>query len=205
MTKYLITHDQFFKISLANPKVARAFFEHYLPANIKEKVNLNVLEMQSANFIENNIGSSYADALMKTKFDGNLGYLYVLIEQQTKPDKSMPFRLLKYLVSIWDQHIKKSKKPFPLPPVYPLVFYNGKDKYNAPLDLYSLVSHPEIASQFFNEPHQLINLQHEDDRKITSSQWLRAMISLMKHNYDPEILPARPIISPFSFLNGKTI
>ncbi|AIF81043.1 putative cytosolic protein [endosymbiont of Acanthamoeba sp. UWC8] len=37
-------HDVFFKKAMANPRVAKEFFEAHLPKEIRNKVNLNTFE-----------------------------------------------------------------------------------------------------------------------------------------------------------------
>lgn len=55
---------------------------------------------------------------------------YLLLEMQSKVDFLMPYRLLLYQVEIW-RYLKKAKgkpKTFRLPPIVPIVVYNGKKR-----------------------------------------------------------------------------
>lgn len=45
-------HDNFFKTSLSNLKVARSFFETHLPISIRQYLDFNTLELQPGNYID---------------------------------------------------------------------------------------------------------------------------------------------------------
>ncbi|WP_410524328.1 Rpn family recombination-promoting nuclease/putative transposase [Rickettsia canadensis] len=54
------------------------------------------------------------------------------------------FRLFKYMLNIAEYHMKVLKnKKFPF--IYPLVFYNGIQKYNVPLNLWALFEKSELV------------------------------------------------------------
>ena len=49
--------------------------------------------------------------------EGHEAYIYLLLEHQSTPDRLMPFRMLKYICNIIDQHLKTHDtkiKKFPL-------------------------------------------------------------------------------------------
>jgi predicted transposase/invertase (TIGR01784 family) len=54
----------------------------------------------------------------------------VLFEHQSKPDKWVRFRLLKYMCRIWDASFKEFPKQKKLIPVLPAVFYQGNSRWN---------------------------------------------------------------------------
>jgi len=56
-------------------------------------------------------------------------YLYLLFEHQSKPDKWMRFRLLKYMCRIWDESFKEQPDQAVLRPIVPLVFYQGESRW----------------------------------------------------------------------------
>ena len=59
------------------------------------------------------------------------------MELQSGMDFTMPFRLLVYMVNMWEQYFRnvpeevRERKDFHLPVVVPMVLYNGKDNWTA--------------------------------------------------------------------------
>ena len=80
-------HDSFIKKAMSNPKVARAFFKCHLPSRIQEKIDFDTLAMQKDSFVDNTLGISFADMLFTVRFGKETGYLYLLVEHQSKADE----------------------------------------------------------------------------------------------------------------------
>ena len=105
-----------------NPKVVQEFFEKNLPASLKDKVDFSSIQSQNTSFINDKLRLNMADLLYSVKIQNEESYFYILVEHQSRPDKLMPFRLVKYMVSIMDNHLQK-KGGTKLPFIYPMVFY----------------------------------------------------------------------------------
>ena len=121
-------HDRFIRSMMSDQLVAREFFEQHLPENIKKLVHLNTLKPQSDSFVDEELKMKMVDLLYRVQFGEKEGYLFLLLEHQSKPDKWMAFRLLKYSLAIMEKHLKETHAK-ELPVVYPMVLYNGKSKY----------------------------------------------------------------------------
>ncbi len=64
-------------------------------------------------------------ARRRMKGSGVLVFLYLLFEHQSKPDRWMRFRLLKYMCRIWEESFKQNPEQTELPLILPVVFYQG--------------------------------------------------------------------------------
>src|SRR6185503_3719280 len=84
-------HDQFFRTSMANKQVARAFLKTWLPADLCPLVDFENLDMQPRSQINDLRQESEVDVLFKTTIAGHESYLYLLLEHQSSPDPLMPF------------------------------------------------------------------------------------------------------------------
>ncbi len=181
-------HDSFIKQMMSDPKVAREFFGVFLPAYIREEVRLNTLEPQKESFVDKTLGANYVDLLFKVNFGDEEGYIYLLMEQQSQPDWIMALRLHKYMLQIYNNHMERHPEAKRLPIVYPLVFYTGKTKYNAPLTLWELSERPELAKSLLVEPFQLVELHKVEDDELRKHVWSGTMSFIMKHVFARDIL-----------------
>jgi predicted transposase/invertase (TIGR01784 family) len=182
-------HDQFFRTAMADIRVARDFLNAWLPHDLRSRMDFSKLEMQPRSYINEVRQESEVDVLFKTTIDNKEAYLYFLLEHQSKPDPLMPFRLLKYLCNIMDDHLKthKTKK---LPLIYPLVVYHGMQKYPFSTNLNDLVDAPkELIDQYFLKPFHLIDLGEIDDETLKQHAWSGAMEFALKHIFSRDILP----------------
>jgi len=71
--------------------------------------------------------------------------LYVLLEHQSSPDAQMPLRLLRYVVRLMERHLQEHGLPLSL--VFPIVLYNGRRPWRAPLDVRDLVEPTLLRAQ----------------------------------------------------------
>lgn len=180
-------HDSFIKKALENPRVAREFFEVHLPPQIKEIVDFEHLSMEKESFVDGALKKNITDILFTTNFQGKPGYLWLLLEHQSSNNHFMSFRLLKYMINIWQRHLEQHPKTKVLPLIYPMIFYNGRAKYTSPLSFYELFADP-ILAKFCLEQFQLINVHEIPDEEIKQHVWSGIFEYFMKHVFERDFL-----------------
>jgi len=182
-----IKHDKFFQKTLADPLIAREFFEAHLPPHIKALFSPATLALENDSFIEPNLKESITDVLYSAKIGNRDGYLYLLTEHQSSSDHLMAFRLFKYMLNIAERHLNSYPNSKKFPFIYPLVFSNGNKKYTAPLNLWDLFENSELVKATWSNDYQLINLRDIPDEKLKENPWLAPLQMLMKYIYQPSI------------------
>jgi predicted transposase/invertase (TIGR01784 family) len=159
-------HDKFFKLAMGNIAVAQDFFQAHVPVSLLNAVDLSSLKLQKETFVDEHFKTLEADVVYSAQFDGELGYFYILSEQQSAVDDWISFRLLRYMLRIMAQH----RKQYPddcLPIVYPIVIYSGRPVWTAPLDIFELFGkQKELARDVFFKPYQLIDLHRRPDESF---------------------------------------
>ncbi|MBP6951135.1 MAG: Rpn family recombination-promoting nuclease/putative transposase [Alphaproteobacteria bacterium] len=190
MTKKLSPHDRFTRSIMANPKVAEEFFQTNLPEQIKSAIDFSSIKLQKESFIDDNLKLQIADLLYAVKFNGKSGFLYILFEHASKSDPLLPFRMLKYMISIMDNHLK-TKKTNKLPFVYPIILYTGKKPYIHSMDLFDLfpAEERELVQETLTSPYHLIDLTKVSDEELKKYLWFGTMALTLKHIHDSDILP----------------
>jgi predicted transposase/invertase (TIGR01784 family) len=187
-------HDLFFKRSMQEVLVAKDFFLANLPKHILEKINLNTLKLQSGSFVDEHLRSSMADILYQVETAVGLGYIFLLLEHQSTPEKMMPFRRLKYTINVMDKHIRQGHKELPL--VYGLVLYHGKQEpYPYSCDIFDLFSDKTMAKEFLFKPFHLIDLTQVSDDQIRKFGLAAIFVLIQKNIFSSEILPAIQLLA----------
>ena len=92
-------HDAVFKQFLMHAETARDFLDIHLPAELRELCDLDTLHLESGSFIEESLKGHSTDVLYSVQMQGSTGYLHVVIEHQSKPDKKMAFRMMRYSIA----------------------------------------------------------------------------------------------------------
>ncbi|HLK54936.1 MAG TPA: Rpn family recombination-promoting nuclease/putative transposase, partial [Chthonomonadaceae bacterium] len=122
-------------------------------AHLVDKLDFSLAERQNRSFIPDDLQKQEADLLYKVPFQRGRGFvwIYVLLEQQSKPDRTMAFRLLSYMVQVWEgqvQSAKAAKKTVKLNPILPVVFYTGRKKWTQLPTLQTLMDLPQELQAF---------------------------------------------------------
>jgi predicted transposase/invertase (TIGR01784 family) len=172
-------------------RVAREFFEEHLPETIHSLVELDTLKISQKSYIDENLNELSSDILysVKIKNSDELAFIYVLAEHQSTVDPLMAFRLWNYIMLIIQDYIKQtSPKPTKLPLVFPLVFYHGKEPYNACRNLRDLIQAPaDIVENVLFRDFCLVDTHNIKDEELRERHWASILVYMMKHVYDREV------------------
>jgi len=120
------SHDRFFKEVLGDIETAKSFLQHYLPPKIVRLIDPESITIEKDSYIEKDLSEYFFDLLFRVKMQREEGYVYLLFEHKSKVDKHVSLQLLGYMTSIW-----KKTVPQPLPVILPVVFYQGREKWEA--------------------------------------------------------------------------
>jgi predicted transposase/invertase (TIGR01784 family) len=102
-----------------------------MPASLNERLDWSTLMLVETSFVDDALRDSESDLLYTVGRQGTdePHYLYLLFEHQSTPDRWMRFRLLKYMCRIWDESFKGQPEQEDLRPIVPLVFYQGRSRW----------------------------------------------------------------------------
>lgn len=100
-------HDAVFKHLLSQRATARDFLSIHLPKHLREQCDLRTLQLESGSFIEEDLRASHSDILYSLKTQHGEGYIYILIEHQSSPDRHMAFRLMRYAIAAMQRTLIK--------------------------------------------------------------------------------------------------
>ena len=180
-------HDALFKETLSDRKIARSFFETYLPPDLLGHIDLEGLEICKESFVEEELREVRCDLLYRTAIDGKPGYLYFLFEHKSYADPDVALQLLGYMSRIWGLH-RKQQGGGSLPVIVPLVLYHGRDTWNAGEDLIGRFDNPPPSTLRYipNFQFVLIDLSRFSDEEIRGEIMLRATMMLFKYAFRPD-------------------
>ena len=174
-------HDALFSSTMSDLRVAKSFFREHLPSNILELTNLDSLQICKESFVDKELRKETTDILYSVNLSKKTSYFYLLAEHQSKPDKWMPFRLLKYMCRVMEHHIKDLKYKH-LPVIVPLVFYTGSHPYNYSTDLFDLFDDPnDLARKVFLSPFTLVEVNKLKDEELKQQPYSGWMSLMYKH------------------------
>lgn len=180
-------HDLIFKQFLTHTDTARDFIRLHLPPALRAVCDLSTLCLESGSFVEPGLRACFSDVLYSMKtVSGHSGYIQVLIEHQSTPDKQMAFRLLRYAVSAMQRHLDAGHNALPL--VIPILFYAGKrTPYPYSTRWLDAFAEPVLAEKLYLGHFPLVDATVISDDKIMTHRRVAALTLLQKHIHQRDL------------------
>ena len=179
-------HDATFRQFLTQPDIARDFMELHLPAELRAICDLSTLKLESGSFVEDDLRQYFSDVLYSLDTVEGEGYVHVLIEHQSSPDKHMAFRLIRYAVAAMQRHLDAGHKKLPL--VIPVLFYVGKrNPHPYSTRWLDEFDDPELAHKLYSGAFPLVDVTVIPDDDIMEHRSMAALTLLQKHIHQRDI------------------
>ena len=125
--------------------------------------------------------------------EGTDFYLALFLEFQSQADRWMALRIMVYVGLFWQQLIaeKRLTPGGKLPPVLPLVIYNGDPRWKKPLTLRELIELPEGSPLWEFQPHARYHVIDEgaySAEELAQQDSLNALLFRLEHCREPKDL-----------------
>ncbi|EGG6885755.1 Rpn family recombination-promoting nuclease/putative transposase [Salmonella enterica] len=179
-------HDATFRQFLTQPDIAKDFMELHLPTELRAICDLSTLKLESGSFVEDDLRQYFSDVLYSLKTTAGDGYIHVLVEHQSTPDKHMAFRLIRYAVAAMQRHLEAGHKKLPL--VIPVLFYTGKrSPYPYSTRWLDEFDDPALAGTLYSSAFPLVDVTVIPDDEITGHRSMAALTLLQKHIHQRDL------------------
>lgn len=207
MTQITDPHDKFIRETFSRRYIASNFLDEHLPGEIRKKVNLATLSVVKDSFIDKELREHFSDILYTVKYRKTDMFIYLLFEHKSYPDRFSALQILRYETRIWDQYLKQNPKAKKLPPVFPMLLYNGKAEWKIPANFQSLIQTSGIPEKYIPEySYELYDISHLPENEIRGKVLTRMILLTAKYIFDPNLRQKLPeILSLFhQVTNQKT-
>ncbi|WP_334472874.1 Rpn family recombination-promoting nuclease/putative transposase [Arsenophonus sp. PmNCSU2021_1] len=173
-------HDAVFRQFLSEKETAKDFFDIWLPDEIKSLCDLNSLKVESSSFIDSEMKNYQSDILYSVSTAKGSGYIYVLIEAQSTPDKLIAWRLMRYSMSAMQKHLDAGHKELPL--VFPILFYTcEQNPHPYSTNWLDCFSGRDIAEKIYTKPFKLVDVTTLEDDEIMKHKRMALLELVQKH------------------------
>ena len=176
-------HDKFLRKLLEQPEAAAALLRERLPRAIARRLGPDPLQLVEGTFIDPGLRLSQSDRLFRARLrDGREAFIYCLIEHKSAPEPWLALQLLRYLTQVWLRLSRELPGGALLPPVFPLVIYNGVERWQVPRDFHGLIDADRATkNHVLNFRSGLVELAGIPDGELSREPHLRAGLLILKH------------------------
>lgn len=148
-------HDHSYKLLFSHPEMVRDLLTGFVKEEWVARLDFATLEKVSGSYVTDELRDREDDIIWRVRWGDDWLYIYLLLEFQSSVDKYMAVRIMSYLGLLY-QDLVRQKALTPsgkLPPVLPVVLYNGEERWTAAQNVSDLVErvpgglehyHPEL-------------------------------------------------------------
>ncbi|KYZ85036.1 transposase [Alcanivorax sp. KX64203] len=144
-------HDTSYKFLFAHAEMVRDLLLGFMEGGWVRNLDLASLEKVSDGYVSDDLRARHNDALWRIRWKREWVYLYLMLEFQSKVDHYMPLRILTYTGLLYQDLLRSEalEETGRLPPVLPIVLYNGRKPWRASTDLSDLIQQvPEALKPY---------------------------------------------------------
>ncbi|KAF0809759.1 transposase [Alcanivorax sp. S71-1-4] len=184
-------HDTSYRLLFSHVEMIRELLRGFVPGDWVSELDLDSLEKMNGSYVSDDLRSRHSDAVWRVRWGPRWVYVYLLLEFQSTVDRFMPVRISSYIGLLYQDLIQRQEwgRGRTLPPVLPIVLYNGKRRWRAPVSLEALIQPmPDALAEF--QPRQRFLLLDEGafDEALLEQRNLVAALFQLEHSPSPEAL-----------------
>ncbi len=185
-------HDEGYKLLFSHPEMVRDLLRGFVHEPWVEELDFTTLEKEPCSFVGDRLRERRDDLIWRVRWQGNWLYVYILLEFQSKVDPYMALRMMSYVSSLWlDLHARRRLHPDgSLPPVLPVVLYNGRKHWTAPVEVADLVATMPVGLDRFRPrlTHLVIDELRCAESDLQPVRNLVAVLFQLEHGRDEDTL-----------------
>ncbi|WP_207388830.1 Rpn family recombination-promoting nuclease/putative transposase [Stutzerimonas kirkiae] len=136
-------HDNSYKLLFSNPQMVADLLRGYIHQHWVEQLDFTTLSRGASSHVSADLREREDDIIWRVRWADQQRwlYIYLLLQFQSRPDRYMALRILTYLGRLYED-LGKTRQLTPsgkLPPVLPIVLYNGRRRWHAAQDIAELI------------------------------------------------------------------
>lgn len=150
--------DSSSKLIFGNAELCSQFLRNYMNIPILKNVRAEDIEDVSERYVPMFTEERNADTVKRVKIsEKDTLYFISLIEHKSQVEYNVSMQMLRYMVYIWEDYEKEMErkqrgisktKDFRYPPILPIVYYEGADKWNSSLNFRDRILFQEAFEPF---------------------------------------------------------
>jgi predicted transposase/invertase (TIGR01784 family) len=182
-------HDKGYKKLFSNRSIFKQLIETFVHEAWVKDLDFTTCETLRKSFISAHYKETESDVIYKLKLKERDIFIYILIEFQSTVNRFMAVRLLNYITNFYMDYLDSNNQVEKLPPVFPILLYNGEREWDAPVKLSDLVDQSELLGKFSIGFEYFKLVEHEFTREeLLKIRNIVSTLFLAESYYDIELL-----------------
>lgn len=173
-------HDHAYKLLFSHAPLVTDLIQGFVDEEWVRQADFSTLERVGDGYVSDDLRERENDVVWRFRWGGQSWvYVYLLLEFQSTVDASMAMRVLAYVSLLYQDLLRQGVRTSSgrLPPILPVVLYNGNRSWNAPLDAEDLIEevpgglerHRPRLRYWLIEEARLSKMEPESERNLAAA------------------------------------
>ena len=178
-------HDPAYKLIFSRPRMVRDLLDGFAARGWSGVLDFESLAPLPASFVGRELQQRHGDLIWRVRFrDDRWLYLVLLLEFQATVEPAMAVRILEYTALLYQRLVAQGvlREHGALPPVLPVVLYNGRRRWAAPVEMTDLLAAGSdvLAPYQPSQRYYVLDVSRVSDADLPAGNLVSALIGLEK-------------------------
>jgi predicted transposase/invertase (TIGR01784 family) len=182
-------HDSDYKLLFSHPEMVRDLLRDWVPGVWVADADFATLERVNGSYVAEDQKQRHDDMVWRLRLKDRWLWVYLVLEFQSEPDPWMALRMLVYVGLLSQDLVSRNQlADGKLPPILPLVLYNGLPPWYAPTEVAELFTTAPPGLTIY-QPRLTFHLIDEARLKFHPDSAVRTAVEALfrlEHGRTPE-------------------
>lgn len=187
-----MSHDHSYKLLFSHPEMVADLLRGFVHEDWVEQLDFASLERVSGSYVADDLRDRESDVIWRARWGRDWLYVYLLLEFQSTVDPFMAVRVMVYLGLLYQDLIRSQnlRAHDRLPPVLPIVLYNGKAPWTAAENVGDLIADVPGGLERYRPDllYLLLDEGRYSESELAPLRNLAAAVFRVENSTDPEAL-----------------
>lgn len=196
-------HDSGYKKLLSNKEIFRQLITAFVHEKWVKDLDFSRCELIKGSFVSRRYKKTFTDLLYKVKLRGRDLYVVILLEFKSVPALFVAVQMAGYILDFYRHLIDSEKRLRKLPPVFPILLYNGKKRWTSPINLAELIEGQELLGEYMLHFKYFPVIENSFNRKVLLQIGnIVSTLFLLEAHYDIKLME-RAVLALFEKTKDK--
>lgn len=132
----------------SNKEIFRQLITSFVREPWVKDLDFSKCALVKDSFVSEKYKKTFGDLMYKVKLRGRDLYIVILLEFKSAPSHFVAVQIAGYILDFYRHLIASEKRLRKLPPVFPVLLYNGKQRWRAPQEVAELVEGATLLGEY---------------------------------------------------------
>jgi len=192
------SHEGLFLKVFKDKENTKHFLREHLPEAVLDHADLDSLYLENVSYLDDNLRKHFSDLVFSVRIgkeEFSAAKFYLLFEHKSSPEPLVGMQVLRYMALQWKEMYDQGETAGgKLPPIIPIVIYQGRGAWQARASFQKLVEMPSEAFKEFvpDFSFAFFNIGKVDEEKVQENVVLKFYVAIIKALDTPELRDLLP-------------